>query len=122
MTLINTTIERIHDGLGPTSVLIGEGVRSRPGSGRDPVGCAAAALVLPRSTVEVAAALRICHQAGVPVVPRAGMTGLVGGTVAGPHEMALSRSAEERRAMALLKRALDPTNILNPGTILDPLS
>ncbi|WP_199229505.1 FAD-binding oxidoreductase [Azospirillum sp. TSO22-1] len=70
--------------------MIGEAVRSRPASGRDPVGCAAAALLLPRSTAEVAAALRICHGAGVPVVPRAGMTGLVGGTVAGPHEIALS--------------------------------
>ena len=70
--------------------MIGDAVRSRPASGRDPAGCAAAALLLPRSTAEVAATLRICHRAGVPVVPRAGMTGLVGGTVAGPNEVALS--------------------------------
>ena len=32
--------------------------------------CAPMAVVLPRSTAEVAAVLRICHEEGVPVVPR----------------------------------------------------
>ena len=44
----------------------------------------------PRSTAEVAAALRICAEAGVPVVPQGGNTGLVGGTVSAPHEVLLS--------------------------------
>lgn len=37
------------------------------------------ALVLPRSTEQVAQALRLCHQHRVPVVPQGGLTGLSGG-------------------------------------------
>ena len=37
--------------------------------------------VLPRSTNEVSAVLRICHQEGVPVVPRGAGTSLAGGTL-----------------------------------------
>jgi D-lactate dehydrogenase (cytochrome) len=44
----------------------------------------------PRSTEEVAAAVRICAEAGVPIVPQGGNTGLVGGTVSGAHEVLLS--------------------------------
>jgi FAD/FMN-containing dehydrogenase len=37
------------------------------------------ALVRPRTTAEVAAILRICHEARIPVVPQGGLTGLAGG-------------------------------------------
>jgi glycolate oxidase len=43
--------------------------------------CAPLAVVLPRSTAEVAAALRICHAMGVPVVPRGSGTSLAGGAL-----------------------------------------
>ncbi|MCB2127546.1 MAG: FAD-binding protein [Rhodobacteraceae bacterium] len=43
--------------------------------------CPPLAVVLPRSTEEVAAALRICHGAGVPVVPRGSGTSLAGGAL-----------------------------------------
>ena len=39
------------------------------------------AVVLPRSTTEVAAVLRICHEEGVPVVPRGSGTSLAGGAL-----------------------------------------
>ena len=39
------------------------------------------AVVLPRSTAEVAAALRVCHGLGVPVVPRGAGTSLSGGAM-----------------------------------------
>jgi glycolate oxidase len=38
-------------------------------------------VVLPRSTEEVAAVLRICHEEGVPVVPRGAGTSLAGGSL-----------------------------------------
>ncbi len=41
----------------------------------------ARAVVRPGSTDEVSAVLRLCHDAGVPVVPQGGNTGLVGGSV-----------------------------------------
>ncbi|MCB6179134.1 FAD-binding protein [Rhodobacter sp. Har01] len=39
------------------------------------------AVVLPRSTAEVAAALRVCWEEGVPVVPRGAGTSLAGGSM-----------------------------------------
>jgi len=44
----------------------------------------AAAVVRPASTDEVAAVVKICAEAGVPIVPQGGMTGLVGAGI--PHE------------------------------------
>lgn len=43
--------------------------------------CAPLAVVLPQSTAEVAEVLRICHQMGVPVVPRGAGTSLAGGAL-----------------------------------------
>jgi FAD/FMN-containing dehydrogenase len=49
-----------------------------------------AAVVRPRDTAGVAAALALCARAGVPVVPQGGNTGLVGGGVPGHGEAVLS--------------------------------
>ncbi len=76
--------------LGPAAVLTGDDVRARPVSRLVQSGCAAGAIVRPASTDEVATVMRLCHAAGQPVVVRAGMTGLVGGTLVGPDEIALS--------------------------------
>ncbi|TCP62822.1 glycolate oxidase [Rhodovulum bhavnagarense] len=43
--------------------------------------CPPLAVVLPSSTEEVAAVLRICHEEGVPVVPRGSGTSLAGGAM-----------------------------------------
>ncbi len=43
--------------------------------------CAPLAVVLPTSTAEVSAVLRICHDMGVPVVPRGSGTSLAGGAL-----------------------------------------
>jgi FAD/FMN-containing dehydrogenase len=45
----------------------------------------ASLVVRPASTDEVSAVLRLCSQAGVPVVPQGGNTGLVGGSVPAAH-------------------------------------
>jgi len=49
-----------------------------------------AAVVRPRDTQEVAAVLALCTEAGQPVVPQGGNTGLVGGGVPGHGELVLS--------------------------------
>jgi glycolate oxidase len=58
--------------------------------------CAPLAVVLPASTEEVAATLRICHAMGVPVVPRGSGTSLAGGAM--PSEdavvLGIARMAE----------------------------
>ena len=43
--------------------------------------CPPLAVVLPRSTAEVAATLKVCHALGVPVVPRGAGTSLAGGAL-----------------------------------------
>ncbi|WP_103334415.1 FAD-linked oxidase C-terminal domain-containing protein [Pseudotabrizicola formosa] len=43
--------------------------------------CPPLAVVLPRTTDEVSAVLRICHEEGVPVVPRGSGTSLAGGAL-----------------------------------------
>ncbi|HQU67984.1 MAG TPA: FAD-linked oxidase C-terminal domain-containing protein [Albidovulum sp.] len=43
--------------------------------------CPPLAAILPRSTAEVAAALKLCHDFGVPVVPRGSGTSLAGGAL-----------------------------------------
>jgi glycolate oxidase len=43
--------------------------------------CPPLAVVLPRSTAEVAAALKVCHEGRVPVVPRGSGTSLSGGAL-----------------------------------------
>lgn len=43
--------------------------------------CQPLAVVLPESTEEVSAVLRICHEEGVPVVPRGAGTSLAGGSM-----------------------------------------
>lgn len=43
--------------------------------------CQPLVVILPRTTDEVAAALRVCHQMGVPVVPRGSGTSLAGGAL-----------------------------------------
>ncbi len=48
------------------------------------------AVVRPRTTAEVAAALRVCHAHRQPVVPQGGLTGLCGGGRASESEVALS--------------------------------
>src|SRR5579872_6663110 len=49
-----------------------------------------AAVVRPRDTQEVAAVLALCTEAGLPVVPQGGNTGLVGGGVPRRGELVLS--------------------------------
>ncbi|MEM9068490.1 MAG: FAD-linked oxidase C-terminal domain-containing protein [Myxococcota bacterium] len=48
------------------------------------------AVVRPRNTQEVAAVLRACHEHRVPITPRAGGTGRVGGAVPVPGGLVLS--------------------------------
>jgi len=43
--------------------------------------CAPLAVVLPRSTAEASAVERVCHEMGVPVVPRGAGTSLAGGSL-----------------------------------------
>jgi len=56
----------------------------------------APAVLRPADTAEVAAVLAVCREAGVPVVPQGGNTGLVGGGVPGHGEVVLSLARLDR--------------------------
>lgn len=77
--------------LGADAVLTGDAIgpryrtdwtRSRPAT---PI-----AVVLPRSTAQVAAILKLCHERGQTVVPQGGMTGLAGGAIPSANDLCLS--------------------------------
>jgi D-lactate dehydrogenase (cytochrome) len=63
-------------------------------------------VVRPASTAEVATVVRICAEAGLPIVPQGGNTGLVGGSVPPEdgHNIVLALGRMNRI------RAIDPVN------------
>ncbi|WP_353952291.1 FAD-binding oxidoreductase [Knoellia sp. S7-12] len=106
------------EALGPTGVLtdpadIAPYVSDWTGTlhGRSP------AVLRPSSTVEVAAAVRICAEAGVAIVPQGGNTGLCGGAVPGGPGVQVVLSLGRMRRV----RAVDPvgdTMTVEAGVVL----
>jgi FAD/FMN-containing dehydrogenase len=82
-------IAALQQALGAGGVLTGDAAHQRSGSW-GVTHCDAPAVLRPRSTAEVAAALRLCHAAGQAVVTEGGKTGLVSGARAASNEIALS--------------------------------
>jgi FAD/FMN-containing dehydrogenase len=70
----------------------------------------------PRSTAEVAAILRACNVAGVPVTPQGGLTGMAGGAV--PNRPSLILSLERMRAIEEIDTAA-ATMTVQAGAILE---
>jgi len=83
-------IAELKAALGEDVVLTGDDVTARAGDGSGTAPCAARAVLRPRTTEQLSAALEACNRAGQPVVPQGGLTGLVGGGVAGDLEVAIT--------------------------------
>ncbi len=82
-------IEQLVNLVGPNHVLQGDDVTSRPAGWR--LGPSAAkAIVRPADTAEIADVLRLCHDVGQSVVTHGGRTGVAGGAVTTPDDIALS--------------------------------
>ena len=91
-------LEDLQQALGADVVQIGDAIEARfhtDWSGTPPVQ--PLALVRPRSTEEVSAALRLCHAHRVAVVPQGGLTGLAGGAV--PVQGCIAISMERMNAI-----------------------
>ncbi|MEB0028207.1 FAD-binding oxidoreductase [Pseudomonas sp. MH9.2] len=91
MPHLQQTLEQLRAALGDAAVVTGAAINQRHYSdwtGHAPA-CPAAVL-LPRRTEDVAAALRICNAARQTIVPQGGMTGLAGGAVPRETDIALS--------------------------------
>lgn len=89
--LARTVLARLRDELGPAAVLIGPDVPERncnDWSTQPPQS--PLAVVRPADAAGVSAALRACREAGLPVVPQGGLTGLCGGARPEPGWIALS--------------------------------
>jgi FAD/FMN-containing dehydrogenase len=87
---MNALIDSIRNIVGPSGILTGDDVSGRPDNWPPAGGCKALAIVRPGSTEEVSAVLKLCHEHGQAVVTHGGLTGLVGGAIVGPGEIALS--------------------------------
>jgi FAD/FMN-containing dehydrogenase len=86
-----TAVEELLATLGPDLMRTGADIPERQSA--DAAGIAPQpplALVLPRTTEDVATALRICHAHGQAVVTQGGLTGLAGGAHPGAGEVAIS--------------------------------
>jgi FAD/FMN-containing dehydrogenase len=83
-------LSRLASVTGPGGVLTGEDVQNRSTGWISRGSMQASAIVRPRNTAEVSAVLRLCHEAGQPVVPHGGLTGLVEGGHADRHELVVS--------------------------------
>ncbi|MES2434007.1 MAG: FAD-binding oxidoreductase [Pseudomonadota bacterium] len=79
---------------------------------------AASLIVLPGSTAEVAAVVRLCHTNGIAIVPQGGQTGLVGGCISNPGQIVVSLT---RMAKIEAIQALERTAVVQAGVALEAL-
>jgi len=83
-------LARLREVVGEAGLLAAADVAARAAGFGDPAPMGAGALVRPADTAELAAVMRLCHEAGQPVVTHGGLTGLVDGVHAGAAQLALS--------------------------------
>lgn len=84
-------ITRLQQAIGPEKVLLDQDIRDRYHHiWHTDQPLQAKAVLLPRSTEEVAHIMRICHAFSQPVVVHGGLTNLVGSTETSPEEIVIS--------------------------------
>jgi FAD/FMN-containing dehydrogenase len=115
---MSDVVRELIGALGEDAVLTGDDVRSRSAGiwRRDTI--AAKALLRPRSTEEVATALRICNRHGQTVVAHGGLTGLVESAITGPDDVALSLERLDRIEEI---NEVDRTMVVGSGVILQTI-
>ncbi len=89
--------------VGDAGLLTGEDVSARSSGWMRPEPCRARAIVRPAGTDELARVMRLCHEAGQPVIPVGGLTGLVDGTLATDRDIQIS--TERMTAIEAVDRA-----------------
>ena len=80
----------LHDIVGDLGLLTGAEAQERPADWLGQTRCKAAAIVRPKSTEELSAVMKACHDARQPVVAAGGLTGLVHGADASANELIVS--------------------------------
>lgn len=101
---MNDLLDALRRICGDAGVLTGDDVSGRAAGIWNAEGIRAQAIVRPRSTAEVAKVLAACDAARRPVVTHGGLTGLAGGALTAPGDVALS--LERMNAI----ESVDPVN------------
>lgn len=83
-------IEKLNNILGPEGVLTGEDVSSREAGFFLKHGMEARAIARPRTTVETAAVMKACYEAGQSVIAHGGKTGLAEAHLSSSSDLVLS--------------------------------
>ncbi len=84
-------IEQLRAVVGDKGLVLHEDLKNRAAGYRHPDDTLQAkVLVRPANTDEVSKVLKLCNDAGQPVVSQGGLTGLVDGNIAAPNELILS--------------------------------
>lgn len=118
-TMNMEVIEKLLQALGADCVVLPEVAAQRLASHWTAGGnLNCLALLLPRSTEEVATALRICNAYQQPVVPHGGLTNVVGGVYTQAHEIAISL---ERMNSVESIDATNRTAVVQAGVVLQQL-
>ena len=112
---MDSLIAELRAALGPDAVLTGACVGERAAGIWRHDHVVAGAIVRPATTDEVSTVLRLCHAAGQTVVTHGGLTGLVEGALASPHDIVLST---ERMTAIESVNATDRTMCVQAGVRL----
>ncbi len=105
--MTDALLASLRSGLGPDHVLTDGDLGAYLNDWRGRWKGRALAVVRPANTQQVAEVLRACHEAGVPVVPQGGNTGLVGGGVPDDSGRQILLSLQRLRQV----RSVDPDNL-----------
>lgn len=112
------SLDLLRDIVGAQGLLTAGEVAARANSWEDTRPCRARAIVRPADTEQVSRVLAACHAAEQPVVPMGGLTGLVAGCVAQPHEIGLSL---ERMNRIESVNITDRTMIVQAGSVIQAI-
>lgn len=83
-------LAQIHKIVGDKGLITDERVAQRPNDSWGKGSCPAQAIVRPATTEEVSAVMKLCWEAGQPVVPHGGHTGLANGATCTEDDLVLS--------------------------------
>lgn len=114
--LQSPAIAALLERLGPDIVTVADVDERYSGDWSDAPRCAPSALVRPRTTEHVSAALRTCHEFGQSIVPQGGLTGLAGGATPRPGDVVLS--LERMAGIESIDTAAGAVTVL-AGTVLE---
>jgi len=83
-------IPKIAELVDSGGVITGDDVTARPADWRGSGDCQAKAVIRPKNTQQLSDVMKLCHEAGQPVVAEGGLTGLVHGVEAQSNEIIIS--------------------------------